>query len=198
MTTKRSAWNRLQAARARTRGRRGVSPIIATILLVAITVVLAAVLYVLISGLTSSTAAAPISLAPAITGTGGTGTTWYENIAVTPSASIATTQFGLKVASSSATVAMAAAVGGAGCTVSSAYVAGTTCTGVTPNWYAVLTNSAGTIVSIYVNGAWTVSVTITGGSFTLSVVTASQFANNGYILSAYGTGSASVSGQVHM
>jgi len=40
--------------------KRGVSPIIATILLVAITVVLAAVLYVLISGLTHGTGAAPL------------------------------------------------------------------------------------------------------------------------------------------
>ncbi len=40
--------------------KRAVSPIIATILLVAITVVLAAVLYVLISGLTHGTSAAPL------------------------------------------------------------------------------------------------------------------------------------------
>ena len=40
--------------------KRGVSPIIATILLVAITVVLAAVLYVLITGLTSGPGNAPL------------------------------------------------------------------------------------------------------------------------------------------
>ena len=40
--------------------KRGVSPIIATILLVAITVVLAAVLYVLISGLTHGPSSAPL------------------------------------------------------------------------------------------------------------------------------------------
>ncbi|MGA8303336.1 MAG: archaellin/type IV pilin N-terminal domain-containing protein [Thermoplasmata archaeon] len=40
--------------------KRGVSPIIATILLVAITVVLAAVLYVLISGLTHGPGSAPL------------------------------------------------------------------------------------------------------------------------------------------
>jgi len=43
--------------------KRGVSPIIATILLVAITVVLAAVLYVLISGLTKGPGATPIGTA---------------------------------------------------------------------------------------------------------------------------------------
>jgi flagellin-like protein len=43
--------------------KRGVSPIIATILLVAITVVLAAVLYVLISGLTHGTGSTPLGTA---------------------------------------------------------------------------------------------------------------------------------------
>lgn len=47
----------------RKRQRRGVSPIIATILLVAITVVLAAVLYILISGLTKGPGNTPIGSA---------------------------------------------------------------------------------------------------------------------------------------
>ena len=46
--------------------KRGVSPIIATILLVAITVVLAAVLYVLISGLTKGPGSTPIGTAFAV------------------------------------------------------------------------------------------------------------------------------------
>jgi flagellin-like protein len=51
-------------ARSWRKGRkRGVSPIIATILLVAITVVLAAVLYILISGLTKGPGNTPISTA---------------------------------------------------------------------------------------------------------------------------------------
>ncbi|HTT25732.1 MAG TPA: archaellin/type IV pilin N-terminal domain-containing protein [Thermoplasmata archaeon] len=49
--------------RWRKKGKRGVSPIIATILLVAITVVLAAVLYVLISGLTRGPGNTPIGTA---------------------------------------------------------------------------------------------------------------------------------------
>ncbi|MFZ1022695.1 MAG: archaellin/type IV pilin N-terminal domain-containing protein [Thermoplasmata archaeon] len=51
-------------ARSWRKGRkRGVSPIIATILLVAITVVLAAVLYILISGLTKGPGNTPLSTA---------------------------------------------------------------------------------------------------------------------------------------
>ena len=49
----------LSAAR---KNKRGVSPIIATILLVAITVVIAAVLYVLVSGYLKGTGTAPLSV----------------------------------------------------------------------------------------------------------------------------------------
>ncbi len=49
--------------RWRKNGKRGVSPIIATILLVAITVVLAAVLYILISGLTKGPGSTPLGTA---------------------------------------------------------------------------------------------------------------------------------------
>jgi flagellin-like protein len=50
----------------RKKSKRGVSPIIATILLVAITVVLAAVLYILISGLTKGPGNTPIGTALAL------------------------------------------------------------------------------------------------------------------------------------
>jgi len=52
--------------RWRKKSKRGVSPIIATILLVAITVVLAAVLYILISGLTKGPGNTPIGTALAV------------------------------------------------------------------------------------------------------------------------------------
>ncbi len=63
----------------RKKGKRAVSPIIATILLVAITVVLAAVLYILISGLTKGPGNTPLGTAFAwgspsnVTGTTATG-----------------------------------------------------------------------------------------------------------------------------
>jgi flagellin-like protein len=52
--------------RWRKKSKRGVSPIIATILLVAITVVLAAVLYILISGLTKGPGNTPLGTALAL------------------------------------------------------------------------------------------------------------------------------------
>ncbi|HEV2429329.1 MAG TPA: archaellin/type IV pilin N-terminal domain-containing protein [Thermoplasmata archaeon] len=84
--------------RWRKNSKRGVSPIIATILLVAITVVLAAVLYVLISGLTKGPGNTPLGSALA-TGNGGTGTCAAGNCTYTfviQSASGGLTANGLK------------------------------------------------------------------------------------------------------
>lgn len=70
----------------RANSKRAVSPIIATILLVAITVVLAAVLYILISGYTSGGQSSPLgsalSLGTAVVGSGPAPTVWYENLSV--------------------------------------------------------------------------------------------------------------------
>ena len=70
--------------RWRKKGKRGVSPIIATILLVAITVVLAAVLYILISGLTKGPGTTPLGTAFAWgqVGEGKITTTFYYNISI--------------------------------------------------------------------------------------------------------------------
>ncbi len=64
-----------------TKRKRGVSPIIATILLVAITVVLAAVLYILISGLTKGPGTTPLGAEFGFGTLGETkaGTTYYYN-----------------------------------------------------------------------------------------------------------------------
>jgi len=72
----------------RRKRQRGVSPIIATILLVAITVVLAAVLYILISGLTKGPGSTPIGSALAVgtinEATSGSGASqkWYYNTTI--------------------------------------------------------------------------------------------------------------------
>ncbi len=88
--------------------KRGVSPIIATILLVAITVVLAAVLYVLISGLTKGPGTAPLGSALALgnpTAAKGAGTTWYENFTVeSASSGITWNSVNLKVVAAGGTV----------------------------------------------------------------------------------------------
>jgi archaeal type IV pilus assembly protein PilA len=73
-------WRHSRTSRVSFRSRRrAVSPIIATILLVAITVVLAAVLYVLISGLTHGPGTRPIGSALAL-GSPAAGTCWAAGV----------------------------------------------------------------------------------------------------------------------
>jgi flagellin-like protein len=80
--------------RWRKKGKRGVSPIIATILLVAITVVLAAVLYILISGLTKGPGNTPVS--------SGGGTVY--TMTITPSSGLTPASLNFEVTSSSGTI----------------------------------------------------------------------------------------------
>jgi len=84
--------------RLRRRNDRGVSPIIATILLVAITVVLAAVLYVLVAGLTKSGVSTPYALEMTSTGPiSNVGNNWTETIAIAPTPGLTTAMVQLSV-----------------------------------------------------------------------------------------------------
>lgn len=91
--------------------KQGVSPIIATILLVAITVVLAAVLYVLISGLTHGSGSAPLGTNfgwgtatpehPATTGGGCTGTHYCYVIGIASSTGVTASDLGFSIRTAS-------------------------------------------------------------------------------------------------
>jgi flagellin-like protein len=90
--------------RWRQKGKRGVSPIIATILLVAITVVLAAVLYILISGLTKGPGNTPLGSALAIgTATASAGGTVYT-MTITPSSGLTPAGLNFELLSSSGSI----------------------------------------------------------------------------------------------
>jgi archaeal type IV pilus assembly protein PilA len=90
--------------RWRQKGKRGVSPIIATILLVAITVVLAAVLYILISGLTKGPGNTPLGSALAISNPiSSTGGTVYT-MGITPSSGLTPAGMTFNLVSSSGTI----------------------------------------------------------------------------------------------
>ncbi len=65
--------------------RKAVSPVIATILMVAITVVLAAVLYVMVSGLVQGPGDIPQPIGISVSGTLAGGTQWKLTIASSPS-----------------------------------------------------------------------------------------------------------------
>jgi len=164
--------------------RRAVSPIIATILLVAITVVLAAVLYILISGL-GSTGSKPYQLSF------GSGTpsshagAFYDNFTMVPTSGLTTGIFGLKITTPAGSPV---AVGtGSGLTAPTS-----------GSWYAVITNASGAVLSTYTSAGWTVTSVTVSSSQTLVIVSAVQLAGTGDSLSAFGTGSSSVSGSINM
>ena len=188
----------------RRKRQRGVSPIIATILLVAITVVLAAVLYVLISGLTHSGGTAPYSISMGSPSWSGTSPA-YGAISITGvSGGLKTSLFGFSVATiSGSPVAVATAAPTTTCKAKVAYST-TACTApTTGNWYIVLYYTGNSsIADIWVNGAWTTGlasnyvVAITAGGQGLVIIGASAAAlpSSGDVLNAFGLGSSSVSG----
>jgi flagellin-like protein len=168
--------------------KRGVSPIIATILLVAITVVLAAVLYVLISGLTSGGASSvPIGTTfafgtPAQTSTAaapvGSGTTAACPTTITAGLCY---NVGIQSAGSSATTAninFGVLKAGSG----TAYLA------------VDLVSVSGTVLATYTSAGW-VACTGTTLPVSLSSTMTLQVGNSatieGYSLEAIGVGSIS-------
>ena len=130
--------------------KRGVSPIIATILLVAITVVLAAVLYVLISGLTSGPGNAPL----------GSHFGWGTASNNTTGSSAAFT-YSLGIASAS------------GITTSNLHLTATSATGSTVSLSGIaikLVSATGAVVATY---------SVSGSSWTLSASASSSTVTSG-------------------
>jgi flagellin-like protein len=198
--------SKIRAGRARRRkSERGVSPIIATILLVAITVVLAAVLYVLVSGLTRTGANVPYQLEMTPSSSGGSTPNYYDIIALEPTSGLTTSAFGLKVTTpSSVSFASQAPAGCA--TITSGIVLPSSCTGpATTGYFAALVAPAtGYIVALWsgTSPGWTYasgSTVALNNGYTLWVFSGStQVAGASYQLSAYSTGASSVSGSTFL
>lgn len=192
--------NRSHFARSyRRKHKRGVSPIIATILLVAITVVLAAVLYVLVSGLTKSGASTPYEVVMTATNQATGTNTYFDIMTLSPTTGLTTSMFGLKVTQLGGTILtlLPTASLPATCTQGSAPTPAI-CTGVTGDWYGlIVSGTTGDIVAIYTAGGWAYAsgstLALTNG-YTLYVVTYVSFAGSGAVISAYSTGTSSVSG----
>jgi len=185
--------------RERKTKKRGVSPIIATILLVAITVVLAAVLYVLVSGYMTGSSSAPKTYSMSQTGSGTLATTaaysWAlatcvnaspcntYNFSVSASSGLTTANFGIKILGTNGGV-------------------------IGNNWEAIIWSVGGSQPEAQWNsttGSSTGWVCLSGltcpvGGLQdtgLLIIThpAQKLAGTGDTLSVYGLGSASVSGQ---
>jgi flagellin-like protein len=184
--------------------QRGVSPIIATILLVAITVVLAAVLYILISGLTGGSTSTPYTVgfgSPRASGTG----TFYLTFPLSVTNDLKTGLFGLKITSPSGVGLASAATTGASCLPTATGTDQfTSCTGTAGGWYTVLTNANGGILATY-SGAtakWGypagISNIVLSNSDSVVVVSSTSLSGIGDRIAAFGTGSSSVSGSAEL
>jgi flagellin-like protein len=166
--------------------KRGVSPIIATILLVAITVVLAAVLYVLISGLTHGTGTAPLGTnfswgSPVnATGTSATGcaaTFYCYTIEIAGAGGgVTTSNFQLALRTSlGSTVAWPASLSGAT---------------VANGWISLYSPSSANAVATYsvAASAWTNAAGFTGtigGGFSITLSAQGHAEGNGQGLLSY-------------
>jgi len=209
MTTKatmKARWN-ARMRRLRRRNERGVSPIIATILLVAITVVLAAVLYVLVSGLTKTGVSAPYELGLGYLSSAGTGLNYTETLSMLPTPGLTTAIFALKILTPG------------GSTLSIGTVATGTCypkttpttpqaacnTAVATGWFAQLI-SGGNLMATYgknsttSNYQWnypagTTTLALNGG---YQLVLVSQASLAGNTITAYGTSTSTVAGSQNL
>ncbi len=124
--------------------KRGVSPIIATILLVAITVVLAAVLYVLISGLTKGPGSTPIGSAF------GFGTAVQASSTPSGTCTAGDVCYSIGIASASSSVTTA--------TVNFALQSGGS---PVSGWHSVtLVSLTGTVLACYNSGGWFTTVAL--------------------------------------
>jgi len=179
------------------RKARGVSPIIATILLVAITVVLAAVLYVLVSGLTRTSTSTPYELGLAESNPSGP-VTYSVITSMSPTSGLTTSAFGLKIVNPSGSSLPYGTIPAA----CKAYATpSASCTAPASGWYGVLVGSNGTAWAAYGASGWTGYATGTttialNGGMTLWIISASSYTGQDYVLSAFGTGTSSVSGSV--
>jgi len=193
------------ANRWRRARKRGVSPIIATILLVAITVVLAAVLYVLVSGLTHSGAATPYSLGMGTPSTSNpAANTYYEVIVLSPTGGVTTALFGLSVLKTSGTAITSIATASipTNCKAGNAITVANCASPGAAGWYIALAYQGNsTIISTYAGGAtpaWTAATVALSSAMELLLVSYTSYAATGDTLNAVASSSSSVSGSVSL
>jgi flagellin-like protein len=166
----------------RKKRQRAVSPIIATILLVAITVVLAAVLYILISGLTKGPGNTPLGTALAVAppkekslGAGATTNNWYNFSVQSSGGGLIMSNLNFQVQTASAGI-------------------------VTPtaSWTMNVLSISGASVAVYAmtTGLWTSGGTValtSGMTIVLNAVGATGQSSNNLVISGSGSYAGSIS-----
>ncbi|MGA7924321.1 MAG: archaellin/type IV pilin N-terminal domain-containing protein [Thermoplasmata archaeon] len=169
------------------------SPIIATILLVAVTVVLAALLYVLVTqDISGSAGKAPIYVgfgkAEASTGAPPTA---YDDLELSVSTGVTTHQFGVTLSNPSGVgvaVATTTACGATYWTCTAPVIAG--------SWYGLLVNSQGTVLDSFTSSGWSSTVTVQGTD--LILVSNGPYAGTGDVVGVFGTSGSAVSGSTSL
>ena len=175
--------------------------VIVVVVVVAATLIPAAILYVLVSGLNRTTLPTPYELGMSVesaNNSSGPPPTAYLTLALSPTPGLATAFFGLQISNASTGVERTVVESSSGC----AY-------GVRPSladcpsdgvgWYGVLVGLSGTVVATYGASGWshfapgTPFVLVTN-SDSLLVVSNSNFTSAGLTIHAFGTGSTAVSG----
>lgn len=193
-------------ARGRPAGRRdhrGVSEIIATIYVVAITVVLAAVLFIEVVGVTHTGASTPFAVGMVFSTQSSGADTYFDFGTLAVTSGLTTSMFGLHVTTPAGLAyGTAAAVPGT-CVFGSVNPSPGTCTGISDRWYGILVggmshNVTATYSAVgwaYVSGTTDI---VLNDSYTLIVITPTSVAGSDYVISAFPTGSASVSGSAFL
>lgn len=173
----------------RRHGQRAVSPIIATILLVAVTVVLAALLYVLVTqDVSGSSTKAPIYVGFGKSeSSAGAPPTAYDDLELSVTTGLKTNQFGITLSNPSGVGVAVAAASACGATYWSC-----TAPAAAGSWYAVLDNAQGAVLASFTSTGWSSVVTVQGTDLVL--VSNGAYAGTGDVVGVFGTSGAAVSG----
>lgn len=182
--------------------------VIVVVAVVAATAVPAAILYVLVSGLTVTPGSTPYELGMTVVGGAGRPgppPVYYVNLSLSPTLGLATAMFGLAVSNESSGTRAPVDAPSLGCTYNAS--ASTECTSNGSGWYAVLLGPDGSVSATYGGsggvGAWAnlggdVGAIAVQPGQRLSVVSGTDFATGEFLLTAFGTGTTVVSGGVEL
>lgn len=174
---------------------------IVVVVVLLVSVVPAAVLYVLTSGLTLTSVPPPYELGMTVSSgsfTSGPPATGYVNLSLYPNTGLTTAMFGLRVVNETSGSAQPLVSPSLGCVYGGRPAAGI-CTSNGTGWYAVLENSSGSVVATYGGAGWThMAPGSSSADVTLSddllVVSSAPYQTGDYLIEAFSTGSASVTG----
>lgn len=175
------------------------------VVVLVVSVVPAAVLYVLTSGLTLTSVPPPYELDMIVSSgsfTPGPPATGYVNLSLEPTVGLTTAMFGLRVVNGTSGSAQPLVSPSSAC-VYGGWPTAANCTSNGTGWYAVLENPSGSVVATYGEAGWS---HMAPGSFSavlalsdnLLLISSARYQGEGYLIEAFSTGSASVAGSAFL